>query len=390
MRTSRLAALACALLACVVAQAQEPQPQEKPAARAPERLVVQVEYFKGMPPSYVGVPGGVWYARFGLTPAASTRAPADKVRAVDVKTRVLDGRVEIKVGVHVGLRQFDRLDEVATYRAAAGETVTASDLERFGVEPLRMKVLNVNDTLAAPPTIVNKTQSIEAVVSKFEPLPLPRVTVTARNLSSKGVRAVDLCEVIEGREEVTSSMAELNGGVIMGPGGTFDKKLVALTGHANRNEYTPTAIESIIITSAVFDDYTYEGDAAAAVRTRASDEGVRLQLPRIIALLRAARAARGPATLETVKKFREKLTALDDTPPAETLAAILKAYPELKPADRGLAEDSMSVSMHESKRELLDDLRKFEADFGRPSAGDDFRAWLKSSQGRLEQLLARL
>ena len=395
MRSSRLAALACAvltfLLTSVVARAQEEQQaQGKPVVRAPERLVVQVEYFKGMPLSYVSVPGSVWYGRFGLTPAASTRAPADTVRAVDVKTRMLDGRVEIKVGVHVGLQQFDRLDEVAIYQASAGETVVASDLERFGVEPLRMKVLNVNDTLSAAPTIVNKTQSIEAVVSKFEALPLPRVTITVRNLSSKGVRAVELREVIEGRERIDSFMADADGGVIMGPGGTYDKRLVAVTGHSNQNEYTPTAIESVVISSAVFDDYTYEGDVVPAVRTRASDEGGRLQLPRIIALLRAARAARGPVTLETLKKFRERLTALDDNPPAQTLAAILKAYPELKPADRRWAEGAMSASMHESKRTLTDDLGKFEADFGRSPAEGDFRAWLKSNQERFEQWLARL
>jgi hypothetical protein len=394
MRTGRLAAFACAVLACalacVVARAQEPQSQEKQVVREPLRLVVQIEYVKGAPLSYVSVPNWVWLGRFNLTPAASTRAPADTVRAVNVKTRMLDGRVEINVGVHVGLQQFDRLDEVAVYQASVGETVVASDLERFGVEPIVMKVLNVNDTLAAAPTIVNKTQSVEAVVSKFEPLPLPRVTVTVRNLSSKGVRAVELREVIEGRERIDSFIVNHDGGVLMGPGGTAEKKLVAATGHSNQSDFTPTAIESVVISSAVFDDYTYEGDVVPAVRMRASDEGERLQLPRIIALLRDAGAARGPVTLETVKKFREKLTALDDTPPAQTLAAILKAYPELKPADREWAEGAMTVSMHESKRALIDDLRKFEADFGRATAESDFRAWLKSNREHFEQRLARL
>ncbi|HEV7893726.1 MAG TPA: hypothetical protein VGP08_24130 [Pyrinomonadaceae bacterium] len=390
MRTSRLAAFACVVLACVVAHAQEQQPQEKEIVREPLRLVVQIEYVKGAPFSYVSVPNWVWLGRFNLTPAASTRAPADTVRAVNVKTRMLDGRVEINVGVHVGLQQFDRLDEVATYQASAGETVVASDLERFGVEPLRMKVLNVKDTSVAPPTIVNKTQSIEAVVSKFEALPMPRVTVAVRNLSSKGVRAVELREVIDGRERIDSFIVNRDGGLLMGPGGTAEKKLLAATGHANQNDFTPTAIESVVISSAVFDDYTYEGDVLPAVRTRASDEGERLQLPRIISLLRDAGAARGPVTLETVKKFRERLAALDDTPPAQTLAAILNAYPELKPADREWAEGAMSASMHESKREMIDDLRKFETDFGRATAGSDFRALLKSHQERFERWLARL
>lgn len=391
MRTTRLAAFACLLLlACVVAHAQE-KPQEKPVVRAPERFVVQVEYFKGAPLAYVSVPNGSWFGRFGLTPAASKRAPADTVLAVDVKTRLQEGRVEIKVGVHVGAQHFDRLDEVATYRAAAGETVIASDLGRFGVEPFVLKVLSVSDTLLAAPTIVNKTQSIEAVVSKFEALPLPRVTVTVRNLSSKSVRAVELRQVIEGRERITSFMDKHDGGVLIEPGGTYDKKMVGTTGHSNQSDFTPTAIESVVVASAVFEDYTYEGEAGAAARKRASDEGERAQLPRIVALLREAHAARGPVTLETLKQFREKLTALDDGAQAKTVEAIVKAYPELKQGERELVESAMSVSMHELKRVLLDDLKKFEAGFAStPGGAPDFRAWLKSQQENFEQWLARL
>lgn len=391
MRTSRLAIFACVLLACAAANAREqPPPQEKPVARAPERLVVQVEYFKGAPLAYMTVPNGSWFGRFATTPAAATRAPADTVLAVDLKTRLQDGRVEIKVGVHVGAQHFDRLDEVATYRAAAGETVVASDLERFGVAPFVLKVLSVNDTSLAAPTIVNKTQSIEAVVSKFEALPLPRVTVTVRNLSSKGVRAVELRAIIDGRERIISFLTDRNGGVLMGPGGTYDKKMVGTTGNAGQSDFTPTAIESVVVASAVFDDYTYEGEVGAAARKRASDEGERAQLPRILAMLREAQAARAPVTAETLKRFRERLTALEDGAPAKTVEAVVKSYPELKQDGRAWVEASMSNSMHESKRALLEDLKQFESGFARDPAANDFSAWLKSQREQFERRLALL
>jgi hypothetical protein len=392
MIRSRLAIFACvmfvSLFACAAVAAQE-QPQPQPA-RAPERLVVQVEYFKGAPLSYESVPGGSWFGRFALTPAAASRAAADTVLAVDVKTRAEGGGVEIKVGVHVGAQHFDRLDEVATYHAAAGETVVASDLERFGVAPFVMKVLRVNDILSAAPTITNRTQSIEAVVSKFDASPLPRVTVTLRNLSSKKVLAVELREVIDGRERITSFLAERDGRVLMEPGWTADKRMVATTGNSAQGDFTPKAIESVVVASAVFDDYTYEGDVLAAARKRALDEGERKQLPRLVALLRGARASRGAATPELVKQFKEKLTALDDDAPAQTVDAIVKAYAELKSDGRGWVESAMSVSMHESRRALLDDLNRFETDFARAPADNDFRAWLKSKQESFEQWLSRL
>jgi hypothetical protein len=183
---------------------------------------------------------------------------------------------------------------------------------------------------------------------------------------------------------------EQEGKVLMGPGATYDKRIGVTTGQATQGEFTPQAVESVVIMSAVFDDYTYEGDVHAAARKRAFDEGERLQLPRIVAVLRDARAPRGVATTDAIKKFRERLSAISDDAPPKSVEAIMKGYAELKPADRELVETAMSVTMHESRRLLLDDLQRFEADFARAPAENDFGAWLKSKRERFEQWLARL
>ena len=389
MRRSHLAIFACAAFVVLFASAFAAG-QEQPSARVPQKLVVQVKSFKGEHPAYETVPGSSWFGRFALTPSASTRAASDTVLAVDVKTRMDGGRVELKVGVHVGARNFDRLDEVGTYYAAAGETIVASDLERFGVAPFRLKVLSVNETLSAAPTVVNNTQSIEAVVTKFDASPLPRATLTLRNLSPKKVIAVELRQVVNDRPRLFSFLMEQEGKVLMGPGATYDKRIGVTTGQATQGEFTPQAVESVVVTSAVFDDYMYEGDVHAAARKRAFDEGERLQLPRIVAVLRDARAARGVATTDAIKKFRERLSAISDDAPPKSVEAIMKGYAELKPADRELVETAMSVTMHESRRLLLDDLQRFETDFARAPAENDFAAWLKSKRERFEQWLARL
>jgi hypothetical protein len=392
MRSSRLAVfarvLSASLLACAAAYALEKQPRQP--ARAPERLVVQVEYVEGMPLSYQRVPDCTWFGRFDLTPAASARAVEETVQAVDVKTRMEGGRVELKVGVHVGARHFDRLDAVATYYASAGETVVATDLERFGVRPFRMTVLRVADTLSAPPAVVNNTQSVEAVVTQFDASPLPRATVTLRNLSQKAVLAVELRQVIDGRPRIISFLMERDGKTLMLPGATYDKKVGATTGQTTQADFTPAAVESVVITSAVFDDYTYEGDAHAAAQKRAFDEGERTQLPRLIAALREAHATRGASAADAIKKLRERLSAVSDDAPALPLDAIMKAYADLKPGDRETVESALSVSMHESRRGLLDALKRFESDFARDPAANDFRAWLRSKRESYEQWLARL
>jgi hypothetical protein len=390
MKMRAALSLAFVLGLCLTFPARDNAAQQPQSQHAPERLVLQIEYFKGAPLAYESVPGTAWYGRFGRTPAANTRAPADTVLAVDVTARPDGDRVEIKVGVRVGAQHFDRLDAVGTYYAAVGESVTASDLERFGVAPFRMKVLRIGDTSNAAPVVVNRTQSIEAVVSDFTPAPLPRGVVTLRNLSSKRVRAAELRLVVDGRDSIISFLAEGEGKMLIEPGATFDKRVGVTKGVATQTDFTPQTFESVVVASVVFDDYTYEGDVHTAARKRAMDEGERAQLPRLTALLAEADAARATLpTAEAVRRLREKLSALDDTAPAR-VDAIMKSYAELKPGDRELVEAALSVAMHGARRQLLDDLARFEEGTARTPAEGDFGAWLRAKRERLEQWLARL
>jgi hypothetical protein len=388
MNTKLLLKLCRAAAVCVFASLAA-RAQEAPAP-VPSRLVVQVEYFKGAKGAYHPVPGGAWYGRFGTVNTPQPRAAADIVQAVDVKTRLDGERVEIKVGVHVGEQYFDRLEDVATYTLAPGETVTAAELERVGVAPFTFRVLRVNDADAGPPLIVNKTQSLEAVVTEFTPTPLPRSKVTLRNLSAKRVRAVELDQVFRGRRRMMSQAVEPDGKILMEPGGTYDRRLRVTDGQATPTDFTPEAVESIVVATVIFEDYTYEGEVAPAARARAFDEGTRVQLPRVMALVRRAHAARDAETAEALDRFRADVTALGFSAPQSSVDAIMKGYPNLKASDRENVRSGIEVSMHDVRRELLDDLAAFERKFRAAPAGNSFRAWLKQKQARFETWLANL
>jgi hypothetical protein len=376
-----------ALAACLFAP--HAAAQESPAP-APARLVVQVEYLKGAKLSYQPVPGGGWYGRFGRAATPEPRAAADKVLAVDVKLSPAGAGVEIKVGVHVGERYFDRLVEVATYTAALGETVRAGELEGVGVAPFVFRVLRVNDADASPPVVVNKTQSVEAVVTEFTPTPLPRSKLTLRNLSSKRVRAVELDQAFRGGGRATGAAVERDGRILMEPGGTYERKLGVTNGRSYANEFTPEAIESIIVASVVFEDYTYEGEARPAARARAYDEGQRVQIPRAMALVRRAHAARDVETAEALARFRAEVAALGDSAPQSSVEAILNGLPALTPSERDSVRVGMEVSMHGFRRALLEELDAFEQKFRAAPAGNSFKSWLKAKQADFEGWLARL
>ena len=364
---------------------------QEPAARPQTKLVVQVEFFKGRALAYDSVPSSSWFGRFVTTAAAKDRSPADTVRAVDVKTRLDGERVKIKVGVYVGERYFDRLDKVGTYYAAVGETVTASDLERFGVVPFVFKVLRVDETSAGAPVVVNKTQSVEAVVTEFTPSPLPRGKLTLKNLSSKGVRAVEVHEVLGGRDQLRWLAAERDGKILMEPGGTYTVDISTTEGRqSSGNDFTAVAIESVVVVTVVFDDYTYEGAAEPAAQKKSFAEGERAQLARIITLVREAHAWRDVESAGALEKFRAMLSALDDVAPQSTVDAISKRYTELSPAGRNDIRIAAEVSMHRVRRELLDDLARFEKKFRSAPTENSFKDWLKAKQERFEGWLARL
>lgn len=387
MKQRLFAKLACALALCLLPSLAAAQEGPLPV---PSRLVVQVSYLAGAKPAYSAVPAGAWYGRFERVNTVEPRAAADNVLAVDVKTRLDGERVEVRVGVHVGVRYFDRLVEVATYTVAPGETVTAGALEAFGVAPFVFKVLRVNDADAAPPVVVNKTQSIEATVTQFTPTPLPRAVVTLRNLSSKRVRTVELDQVFRGARRATSMATESNGKILMEPGGTYERKLWVTDGQSTGADFTPESIESIVVATVVFEDYTFEGDVGPAANTKAHDEGERVQLVRVMELIRSACAARDVGTAEAPGRFRAAVAALGVSAPQASIDAILKSYPGLGPGEPGRIRPLVGVSMHRVRRELLEELDAFEKQFRAAPASNSFKAWLKQKQALCEGWLSRL
>ncbi|MCA1618167.1 MAG: hypothetical protein LC795_02390 [Acidobacteria bacterium] len=397
MRTRSLEQFARVLALCLLAP-RAASAQATPAPDAPaQRLAVQVEYFKGAKPAFQPVPRDSWYGHFATVATPQPRAAADTVRAVHVRTRAGEGgRVEVRVGVHVGARHFDRLEAVATYHAAVGETVTAGELERVGVAPFVFKVLGVNETAAAPPSVQNMTQSIEAFITDFTPGSLPHGKMTLRNLSTKRVRAVYLRQVVEGRNRLQGFVTEREGKMLIEPGGSAEKVFGATTGEPSASGFLPAAVESLVIDTVVFEDYTFEGEPERAAMKRALIEGERAQLQRLLALIRQAHNAPAAGAPAAARAFRGRLLALGDPVPQAAVAAILKDYPGLHTYETAATSDPsrwgsvVEISMHGVRRDLLNDLERFEkVSQSSPQAGG-FKGWLKQWQARYEAWLSRL
>lgn len=374
-----LALAVCFLLTC-----------DARAQGTPDKLVVQVVYSRGAQPAYLEVPGCAWYAAFGSTPAAGARAAADTVQAVDVKADLKDGRVELKVGVHVGERFFDRLDEVATYTASVGETFEAFELGKVGVEPFVFKVLRVGANETAAPAVFNNTQSVGAAVTDFTLAPLPRAKLTLTNLSQKRVRAVALQTLSGGRRRSSMMAMQFEGKVLLEPGGTYERKVGITDGRTSEADFAPQSFDGVVVAAVVFEDYTYEGDANDAYLKFSMDEGERLQLPRLLRLIADARAGAGSDAAGAAGKFKAALAALDDAAPQTSVDALLAAYAQAASLTERNARDGVESSMHHVRTELLKDLERFEKQPESAPAGHDFKRWLEEQEARHKAWLARL
>lgn len=357
----------------------------------PSNLILEIVYFEGAPTSFQLVPHGPemvggWFGRFKTVPRPAGVKDWPPVQAVNVISRVAGEGVEIKVSVYTGERMFDREEPVGTYTAGVGEEVMARGLERFGVEPFRMKVLRLSMNPAAPPVIVNKTQSIEATVSAFDSSKGVSARLSLRNLSSKRVTALGFSETRDGRVVWTRFAAEEDARPLIEPGAVFHAGVSQVRrGHVSpEGFYIPYAPETILIQTAVFEDGTYEGEPQAAARAAAHDEGARLQLARALALLRKAAAKPDAARLA------EQFAALGYEADAATVESLVKRYPGLAAPERELVKGAVEVSMHRIRKELLDELAALEKDSaGAPDAGK-LRGWLAAKRDKFEGWLSRL
>jgi hypothetical protein len=378
-RLSALAPLVLCLSAAAAAQQAAPP--------APSNLILQVTYFEGAQTAFQLVPRGpemvgAWFGHFKVIPRPAGAKQTAPVQAVNVVSRVEGEGVLIKVSVFTGERMFDREEPAGTYTAAVGEEVVTDGLEQFGVAPFRITVRRMTPNPAAPPVIVNKTQSVEAAITAFDSSKGVSARLSLRNLSAKRVAAVEYSETREGRVIWTRFAAEKEGQMLIEPGGVYSYGISQVRrGQISPDGfYVPHAPETIVVTTAVFEDGAFEGEPWAAARVAAINEGERAQLARALPLLRKASAGPGAAA-----RLKQQVAALPYDADERAVAAILKRYPGAEP-QRELVKSSVEVAMHNIRKELLDELTALGAEPDAAKLAD----WLKARREQLAAWLDRL
>ena len=391
-----LVAFAALVLTCQVIGAQ-PSSLANQQIAAPTGLALEITYSKDRPPAFSPVagacckPGGAWYSLFGRTQPDAARPVSLPVRAVDVSSKLEGELVQVTVSVFLGVRFLEKKEEVVTYELKENESVRAVELTRFGVEPFEIKVVRVNPNVIYTPSVLVKAESISVVGIELNNTTLPSYKLTLHNTSNKNVVAIGINVVADNRILISSLPQGREGRSLIKARATNEFNVSAArqsqkTSEGYRPESQPN--QEIVITSVVFENGSFEGDARTAARFTAFVTGRKIQIEKLIALMDATSnsTAGVPAALEQLKTEAE-LLGTDAEPPA--LDHLRKSFLELSSGESAELKMSVDVALQAIKSDFIQRVKEFEKRNAQPN-DRRFRTWLSRVRLGYELWLSRL
>jgi hypothetical protein len=373
--------------------------QEQQTRPAPTGLALEIVFYQGKAPAYQPVSHpeakqlGAWYALFGHVPSWQPAADALPVKAVNILPRLEGDHVRIAVSVHLGVRFFEREESVATYNVRENETISVGELARFGVVPFEIKLVRVNPVLTSPPPVVNKTESlavsgIEAVHST-----LPSYKVMLQNLSGKNVAALGVEVHVNGQRRISSMPQGEDGKAVIEAGATH-KLYVAAANNAQmtRDGYTPETPpnQEIVITTVVFDDGSYEGDAQTAASFRAFQLGRKTQVARLVALLQQASDSTDRDAATALESLKTQVASLSNEAEAAAVNALRREFPAFNRNGKRDIKAEVEIALNGVKTDFLKQIQKYERERAESTDENDYRAWLSARKARYEKWLSNL
>jgi hypothetical protein len=215
---------------------------------------------------------------------------------------------------------------VGSYLIRSGETVRASGLEQFGIEPLEMKTIDATPIVLKPgegPPIIN-APSLE--VERIEKH-LDSYRIWLKNKSDKNIVSYTVSNGNRGSSRY--------GGAVRGRANI----LIAAGGTSQQIYLHATEVESgdIKITDVIFEDGSIEGNPRVAAQFSAAAEGVRIQAPSVLRMIEQTLKRDDPDLRDAFDKLEADLwvipEAIDKPSALEFLRTKFPAYDEKTRSD---------------------------------------------------------
>ncbi len=366
---------------------------QTPHQSAPS-LGLEVIFYSKQGPAYLAVRpsrSGAWFARFERV--ADWKQPADTlpVNAVNIACEAAESGVRLWVSVYLGTKH-EQEKPVTSYILHEGEKITVRELSEVGVVPFEIKVIRLSGLIGSPPAFVTKAKSIELVVMEPNLASLPSYKVAVRNLSNKSVRALRVTTLQGDRRQISSMPQGKDGLPLIGPQGVyeFEARLAVRSTQAG-DSYTPFVLANQIVevSSAIFEDGSFEGDSDAAIALTFFRKGRKIQLARVTALLERTLTPTDSDAFMNLDWLRTQIGSLgiEANPAAvDDVASQLAGIPGNNP-DR--VKTGIEVALSGVRSEILKEITQFRIR-SRRSDAKEIRDWLAATKERYAAWAARL
>lgn len=320
--------------------------QGKPPISTLTDLGIEID---GQQPAVSSAAGG--YREIGPPPKRpdwkqpQDTAPLTRIRIRPVLER--DG-VSIKIGAVFddsqpadapGPKYGEKEQTIASCFAREGERITVSELERFGFEPLVLRVVRYQPqpfpepSAKVLPEVVNALKSVAFVDLQSEEPSSHSYKLTLQNVGSRSIIALTIAIQQSHTETIEGGLKPL-----MLPGATFTTS-VSPSGSLQPETSRPT----LVIVTVLFDDGSYEGDVVAAAEMAARSKGRQIQSSRCLQLLQAIPDQPAQETVRAIQEVKaavEKLRIDVDATLVEELQSQFSLLPKAN-GKEWLAEKTM-------------------------------------------------
>ena len=245
---------------------------------------------------------------------------------------------------------------IGSYSLHLNESIVLREMEKFGLQPWTIKIVNAQlPTPAGLPTL-NEVPSIQpTILSKDR----EAYKIALRNLSSLAVTAF----LVETTFDHNSNYSESNDrGSLIAPGASHEFLLFCNTSaSATSSGMAPDPAPcAFIVKAALFADGSYEGDASAAAILATRPIATQFQRRRVRELIDSILADLSLDDTSRLAHIRSELTELSEKPEPAILEQIRLRFPGLPSTAWGSVEASVQSSFATEKQITLRALKDFE------------------------------
>jgi len=259
--------------------------------------------------------------------------------------------------------------------------------------PFEVKVVRITNSLTIQPLINSHARSIAVVGIDPKKTTLPFYKVSLQNLSGQNVMALGVEVLVNGEKRGISMRQGMEGRPLIAPGAVYEliasgKTDALLTSEGYRPYSHP--IQAIVITAAMFEDNSFEGDAKTAALFRAAMIGRKIQVARLLPLMQTGADPTELDVSAEANRLKTQVSSLSIEVETSFVDRLLEDFPTLGADVKERLKKGIEAGLRNVKNDLLGSLQKFVNPRSQSLDAQAFQTWLRVNKERYEKWLSRL